>query len=279
MIRRLAFFLLVGSVMASPFPAFAAPCSGTCLTPDLCQSALEDTPGGQCITADDCPANGCLLEGTASCTGAGGHCLPGGICGSTEEAIGTLDCHPAETCCRLKTSAPAEPGTKLGGKEEAKGPTAAGALALPSCVKTGNCTVDDIVKTGVNFASFLMGLSGALFLVVFIYGGAMYLLSFGDKTRVDKGKKAIKGAAIGILLVMGAWAIVQTLVTAIKPGGAGDKASGTKKTCSDLGEGYECKTWDGATASEVQNAASQAGFSCQTGYCPGDFHNICCKSK
>ncbi|MBP9869686.1 hypothetical protein KBC59_03980 [Patescibacteria group bacterium] len=81
-------------------------------------------------------------------------------------------------------------------------------LALPPCIKDGKCTLDDIVKTGAAFANLLTQLSAGFFFAVFIYGGAMYLLSFGDKSRVDKGKKAITGAAIGMFIVLAAWTIV-----------------------------------------------------------------------
>ena len=79
---------------------------------------------------------------------------------------------------------------------------------LPACIKTGNCSLDDIVKTGAAFANLLTQLSAAAFFATFIYGGAMYLLSFGEKSRVDKGKKALTGAAIGMLIVLIAWTLV-----------------------------------------------------------------------
>ncbi len=72
----------------------------------------------------------------------------------------------------------------------------------------GTCTVDQIVQTGAAFANLLTEISGALFFVVFIYGGAMYLFSLGDKSRVEKGKKAIVGGAIGMTIVLMAWTIV-----------------------------------------------------------------------
>lgn len=91
-----------------------------------------------------------------------------------------------------------------------------GALVLPVCIKTGNCQLNDIVQTGVNFAQFIMGISSAMFLVVFIYGGFMYLTSFGEKGRVEKGKTAIKGAATGLIFVLGAWTIVQAIIKGMK---------------------------------------------------------------
>lgn len=89
---------------------------------------------------------------------------------------------------------------------------AAQQLALPACVKTGDCTLDDIVKTGAAFANLITQLSAGFFFAAFIYGGAMYLLSFGNKSRVEKGKKAITGSAIGMFIVLAAWTIVSYIV-------------------------------------------------------------------
>ena len=84
------------------------------------------------------------------------------------------------------------------------------------CMSVGDCTLDDIVKTGAAFANLLTQLSAAFFFATFVYGGAMYLLSFGDKGRVDKGKKAITGAAIGMLIVLMAWTVVNYLANSLQ---------------------------------------------------------------
>lgn len=95
---------------------------------------------------------------------------------------------------------------------QASGPVG---LKLPTCIESGNCTVDDIVTTGAAFANLLTQLSAAAFFATFIYGGAMYLLSFGDKARVDKGKKALTGAAIGMLFVLIAWTLVNYIANSL----------------------------------------------------------------
>ncbi len=84
----------------------------------------------------------------------------------------------------------------------------------PACMSDGNCKLDDIVLTGVAFANLLTEISAALFFATFVYGGAMYLMSFGKQDRVKKGTDAMKGAAIGMLIVMGAWTIVRYVATA-----------------------------------------------------------------
>lgn len=84
-----------------------------------------------------------------------------------------------------------------------------------ACWQTGNCQLDDILLTGVAFANLLIGLSAAAFFATFVYGGFMYLMSFGSKEYVGKGKKALTGAAIGMMIVMGAWTIVNYLASSI----------------------------------------------------------------
>lgn len=88
-------------------------------------------------------------------------------------------------------------------------------LVLPSCIKDGKCTLDDIVRTGAAFANLITQLSAGFFFAAFIYGGARYLFSFGNKSEVDKGKKAITGSAIGMLIVLAAWTIVTYIVGAL----------------------------------------------------------------
>ncbi|MFA5936225.1 MAG: pilin [Patescibacteria group bacterium] len=209
-------------------------------------------------------------------------------CESGEQSIGQYSCLSGYLCC--KNAGLVQPGGGSGGTlpvpttgaaakpvSQAQSPDR---LVLPSCTKDGNCTVEDIVQTGVNFATFVMGLSGALFFAVFIYGGALYLTSFGDKGRVTKGKEAIKGAVIGMIFVLGAWTIVNTLVKGLK--GQTDGTSGGSTTvdrCAVQGTGYSCTTLNGATGQQALADGSSKGYTCLTGLCPGAVNVLCCKLK
>ncbi len=98
-------------------------------------------------------------------------------------------------------------------------PTAAWAQSLTAemdktgvqkkCMASGDCSLDDIVRTAAAFGNMLMEISAALFFATFVYGGARYLLSFGKADWVQKGTQAMKGGAIGMLIVMSAWTIVR----------------------------------------------------------------------
>lgn len=221
------------------------------------------------------------------CSVQGGDCKPS--CGSTDESVGTLGCLDGYICCKpsaLVTSSSTaqtkpEPTETKPQVPQVNSPDR---LVMPDCTKSGDCTLDDVVQTGINFATFIMGLSGALFFAVFIYGGAMYLASFGNKSRVETGKKAIRGAVIGMVFVIGAWTIVNTLKTGLESGKSPSdlstpSASALKpeEKCPALGVGYSCVTLSGNTSQEAMADGQSKGYSCVTGKCPGAVNILCCK--
>jgi hypothetical protein len=244
------------------------------------------------------------------CTDQGGSCRL--QCDPNEKSIGQFNCLTGYACCKSSqllqeenlfncptdepcttpatggAQAPAGTGAGTGGTDagtQAQPSTGEGGvpiqqspdrLVLPACVSSGNCTLNDIVQAGVNFATFIMGLSGALFFAVFIYGGALYLLSFGNKSRVQKGKDAIKGAVIGMIFVLGAWTIVNTLVKGLK----GESSTTTAPTkCEAQGAGYSCVALTGSTSQAAVADGEAKGYSCKTGLCPGAVNVLCCKLK
>lgn len=251
---------------------------------------------GNCTTmsveTDDClisSGNTCCIPPTppapvATCASVTGYCFDGDCL--TDEDKGVLDCATKLTnaqfphCCKSRTTAPVAPAGQAASTPGSVTPAAAAPsgiipASVKNCIETGKCSLDDIVKTGVGFANFIMGLSGALFLAIFIYGGALYLLSFGDKTMVQKGFNAIKGAAIGMIIVLSAWTIVSQIVKGIGANtgttGAGPAIGGgggiSATACTDKGSEWSCKTFDGSTSAQVVQNASKAGFQCQIGKC------------
>jgi len=88
-------------------------------------------------------------------------------------------------------------------------------ISSRNCYCCGDCGFNDIVGIFLNAADFLFGILGALALLFFIYGGLVWLTSGGSAGQIDKGKKILLGAVIGMLLALGAWLIVKFLVTAL----------------------------------------------------------------
>lgn len=62
--------------------------------------------------------------------------------------------------------------------------------------------------TGILINSALT-LVGLIFLVLMVYGGYLWMTDRGNEDQVDKAKKIITAAIIGIAIIMGAYAITQ----------------------------------------------------------------------
>lgn len=81
---------------------------------------------------------------------------------------------------------------------------------LPECAKTtGDCQLGDAVNTLINVAEFIFGIAGSLTLLMFMYGGFMWVTSGGSASRVSKGKDIIFSAIVGLLIVFLSAAVVQ----------------------------------------------------------------------
>lgn len=212
-----------------------------CLKPTQCEAKK-----GKYVVLD---VGECTEKGTTCCTlpppppppPCPGLCTDSKECpeGYVTDSSGVAAClqQAMSMCCKQKGLAPPTPEVTPPGNPdsgmyvpEKKAVNVPGGILEginPACINEGRCSLNDILDTGINVAKFLMGLSGALFFVIFLYGGAMYLLSFGDTGRIKKGTEAIKGAAIGIVIVAGAWTIVRYIaVTIADPGYFAGKQSG-----------------------------------------------------
>jgi len=77
----------------------------------------------------------------------------------------------------------------------------------------GNYTVAQVLEILPRAMKFMLGISGSVALLAFVYGGVMFLISSGNREQVEKGKNIIKGAVIGLLLVFLSYTIIATIVT------------------------------------------------------------------
>lgn len=58
-----------------------------------------------------------------------------------------------------------------------------------------------------------LGISGSLALLMFVWGGFLWLTSGGKPERIKKGQDTLLWSAIGIAVIFGAYAIVNFLIT------------------------------------------------------------------
>lgn len=61
----------------------------------------------------------------------------------------------------------------------------------------------------------VMGIIGSLALVMFIYGGATWMLSSGNQEQVTRGKNTLIWAAIGLVIIFTAYALVNFVLKTV----------------------------------------------------------------
>lgn len=86
---------------------------------------------------------------------------------------------------------------------------------IPNCASGGNCQLNDFLLLGVNLINYMLAISGSLALLFFVWGGFRMLSSGGSSDAVEKGKHAISSAAIGLVIVLLSWMIVNIAYTTL----------------------------------------------------------------
>ena len=124
--------------------------------------------------------------------------------------------------------------------------TKVGAFALlPPCAGSGSCSsLDDILQVFANVAQVLLGITGSLVLLMFIWGGAEWVFSMGSSEMVTSGRERMKNAVFGIIIVFSALAFVRTLQTSLGiTDSSGVALIDEYRKCSganECGFGYKC---------------------------------------
>lgn len=97
-------------------------------------------------------------------------------------------------------------------------PTLAWGPLLGECASSTGCTLDDFGKLLINAAQMILGITGSLTLLFFVYGGFVWLTSGGNTEQIQKGKKILSSALIGLIIVLASYLIVNFTLSAITGG-------------------------------------------------------------
>ncbi|MBI2634453.1 PKD domain-containing protein [Candidatus Peregrinibacteria bacterium] len=74
----------------------------------------------------------------------------------------------------------------------------------------------------MRIVNYALGFLGLIAVIIVIYGGVLYVTAAGEDERAGTGKKAITYAVIGLLIVMGSYAFVNTVIK----GASGEQENG-----------------------------------------------------
>lgn len=102
----------------------------------------------------------------------------------------------------------------------------AGILDRISCAQSGSsgdCTLNDFIQIAVNISNFILGITGSLSLLAFVYGGIMFMVSGGSSDKVNQAKSIIIGSIVGLIIVFASYTIIAFVFRSL--GVTGNEAS------------------------------------------------------
>lgn len=94
----------------------------------------------------------------------------------------------------------------------------------------GNYTLDDFTLLAIRISKWVLGIVGSLSLLMFVYGGVMFLISAGNSQSIDKAKKILLAAVIGLIIVFSSFLIIKFVLK-----GMGIDWNGKKMELSNQG--------------------------------------------
>lgn len=87
------------------------------------------------------------------------------------------------------------------------------ATSLPNPL--GVTSVPDLIGRVINAS---LSVVGSLALLMFVYGGFMWMLSRGDQKMVQKGKDTLTWATLGLAIIFSAYVLVNTIIKGLVTG-------------------------------------------------------------
>lgn len=166
-------------------------CGATGVTPQTAMVTVRCSTDQDCVTA--C-TNRCPIHGPAEFNERGERTngLP--------EGPVVLSCsqQPNPPRCIIRAGATAPAGATT---SETAGE---GGLrfVLPPCTENGNCSLTDIINTGIRAANFLLALSGLVFLATVLWAGAQLIFFAHDAKSFSKAQSMLTSASIAMIIIM-----------------------------------------------------------------------------
>ena len=118
-----------------------------------------------------------------------------------------------------------------------------------------------LVTVIANVVNILLGLLGVIAVLLILYGGFIWMTAAGDPSKVEKAKRILIGAIIGIIIILSAFTIAQFVISMFKQATTCDSPP-CGEACSPEGISAYC----GPCAYRYCSAGTWS--SCMTASCP-----------
>lgn len=168
---------------------------------------------------------------------------------------------------------------KFGIRDAVRGTSLIGSNAPVSAAQTLPALIGSII-------AIILSLVGILFFLLVLYAGITWMTAFGNSEKVDKAKAILEHAAIGLAIVLAAYAISTFVFNRINDINNGEQAVESTQA-QEAGQSCgENSVWNNSGNCVSECEYTRAGvcqdrtISCpnpyETGLCPGASNIQCC---
>jgi hypothetical protein len=161
------------------------------------------------------------------------------------------------------------------------------AALLPPCATSGEGGICCMMLLVSNVTKWILGIVGTGALLMFVYGGFLWLISAGRGDKVKKGFSIMSNTLIGILIVILAWIAINFVITSLAGSpkviltGEGNKSwyelCSDYQACKEMGDGWQCQDYKSCASKLNSYQDCEQTKDCVRFLCPGGNENVCCK--
>lgn len=91
-------------------------------------------------------------------------------------------------------------------------PAVAMAVSFENPAQTLGLGTTDLKGTVINVINWVLGLLGIIAVIMILVGGFQWMTAAGNEEKVEKAKKIISAAIVGLIIILLAWAIVNFVI-------------------------------------------------------------------
>jgi Fe2+ transport system protein B len=95
------------------------------------------------------------------------------------------------------------------------------AVSTEGAVLDNPLPVEDINVLVANVIKAILGIIGVAALIMFIYGGILWMTSAGNQERIRQGRETLVWAAVGLAVIFSSYALVNLLLQAFEESSGG----------------------------------------------------------
>jgi hypothetical protein len=87
-----------------------------------------------------------------------------------------------------------------------------------------NCDWNALIKLGQNILNFMVTISVFVAAIMFAYAGWLFFSDSGNASNIEKGKKIFGAIVIGLIIVLIAWLVIDTLLQTLTGRGLDERS-------------------------------------------------------